>query len=656
MKFLNFSYKNLAILLFVLALPHALKSQASQYTKELYQATLKTLPFGNTQDFADATRGFIAPLLDQGVIKNNSGTDIWNLTNFDFLKAASAPTVNPSIWRQAQLINITGLFKVTDRIYQVRGADLSNMTIIEGNTSIIIVDPLVSAETAAAALKLYYQYRPYQPIATIIYTHSHIDHFGGVKGIVTQQDIAEGKIQIIAPQGFTLAALGENILLGNAMARRATYMYGNLLAKGPLGQVTSGLGLAISTGTTSLLLPTDFIKNTGEQRTIDGVKFIFLMAPHSEAPSEFLFYLPQFKALCTAEDATHTLHNLYTLRGAKMRDSKAWASYLQQVLDLFGPYVKVLFAQHHWPMWGNVKINDFLEKQRDLYKYLHDQTVRLANHGYTMLEIAQMITLPESLNEWYNQGYYGSISHNIKAIYDFYLGWFDGNPANLDPLPPVQASKKYIEYMGGSTNILQHAIKDYKKGEYRWVAQVLNHVVYAEPTNKLARELLAKTYDQLGFQTANATWRNFYLTGAQELRRGVDKSLPVAQTVSIDVINTMPIEMLFDYLAIKLNGPKAAQTPLLFDIKLPDIQQVYTIEIKNGVLHARKALISKPSKTQISITRSDLNQLITNQVTLEELAKDKKMSITGDKDALRTFLSLLDQFNFWFTIVTPNKA
>jgi len=650
------SVNHIAIIMLITSTIHANGPYPSEFTKKIHKQTLKDLPFSNTQDFADATRGLIAPLINQGIIKDAKDSFIWNNPAFDFLQAKDSSTVNPSLWRQAQLLAITGLFKVTESIYQVRGADLSNMTIIEGNTSIIIVDPLVSTETAAAALKLYYQHRPYMPISTIIYTHSHIDHFGGVKGLVTQQEIDEEKIQILAPKGFTQAALEENVLLGNAMARRASYMYGSLLPKSPLGQVTSGLGLATSAGTTSLLLPTDLIKTTGEKRIIDGIKFIFLMTPHSEAPAEFLFYLPQFKALCAAEDATHTQHNLYTLRGAKVRDSKAWASYLQQAIDVFGPYVKVVFAQHHWPIWGNTQINEFLEKQRDLYKYLHDQTIRLANHGYTMVEIAQMIKLPSSLNEWYNQGYYGSISHNVKAIYNFYLGWFDGNPANLHPLPPVEASKKYVEYMGGSTHVLQKALKDYKLGEYRWVAQVVNHIVYAEPGNQLAKQLLAKTYEQLGYQTDNATWRNFYLTGAQELRNGVNTNLPTPETTGIDVLSSMPMELLFDYLAVRLNGEKAAKTPLLFDILLSDTQQTYTIEIKHGVLHAHKTRAGKASKNQITMTRNDLNNLIANKVTIEQLIKAKKITISGDKGLFNSFLQLLDTFNFWFTIVTPNKA
>ncbi|MGL5626491.1 MAG: alkyl/aryl-sulfatase [Candidatus Rhabdochlamydia sp.] len=396
-----------------------LNASPTQLTIEENQKVLKELPFNDQEDFEEVNRGFIAPLPNNGVIENANGQIIWNLKTYDFLEGKAAPnSVNPSLWRQSQLLCKAGLFQVTDGIYQVRGIDISNMTIIEGKKGLIIIDPLISIETAKAALELYYQHRPKKPIKTVIYTHSHIDHFGGVRGIISQEEVEKGAVKIFAPQGFTQAALDESIMAGNAMARRASYMYGNLIKSGIDGQISSGLGLTTSTGQISLILPTDFISKTGEKKTIDGIRFVFIFAPNSEAPAEMLFYLPDFKALCAAEDATHTMHNLYTLRGAKIRDAKAWAHYLNQTIEMFGEKAEVVFAQHHWPTWGKDRVVDFLEKQRDLYKYIHDQSLHLANQGYTMVEIGEMIKLPKTLSqEWYNRGYYGSLNHNAKSVY-----------------------------------------------------------------------------------------------------------------------------------------------------------------------------------------------------------------------------------------------
>ena len=374
-------------------------------------------------------------------------------------------TVNPSLWRQAQLNMNNGLYQVAERIYQVRGFDLSNMDIIEGNTGIIIIDPLISKETAKAALDLYYQHRPQKPVVAVIYTHSHVDHYGGVRGVTTLEDVKAGKVKILAPQGFMEAAISENVYAGNAMSRRAIYMYGALLAKGEKGQVDGALGKTVSLGEITLIPPTDLITKTGETRNIDGVDIEFQMAKDTEAPAEMLMYFPQFKALCAAEDATHTLHNLYTLRGAQVRDAAAWWKVLNTAIENFGDKATVIFAQHHWPVWGQTNIVDFLEKQRDLYKYIHDQSLHLMNQGYTMTEVGNMLSLPPSLSdEWYNRGYYGSVSHDGKAVYQRYLGWYDSNPAHLDELSPAEAGKKYVEFMGGAAAVIAKAQQSYDKG------------------------------------------------------------------------------------------------------------------------------------------------------------------------------------------------
>lgn len=549
------------------------------------------------------------------------------------------------------MLNKTGLFKVADRIYQIRGADIANMTIIEGDSGIIIVDTLLSTETATTALNLYFNYRPIKSISAIIYTHSHIDHFGGTRGLISNN--LANKTRIIAPQGFNQAAFSENIIVGNVMGRRATYMYGNLLIPGLQSQLGCGLALGSSSGKQSLILPTEFITETGQEKIIDGLRFVFLMAPDSEAPAEMLFYIPELKALCGAEITNHTMHNLYTLRGAKIRDAKAWSHYINETIQMFGSQAEVLFLQHTWPVWNNSQILEFLEKQRDLYKYIHDQTLRLANQGYTMIEIAEMITLSKSLSEkWYNRGYYGSLNHNIKSVYAFYLGWFDANPATLHPLPPAQASKKYIEYMGGPANVLKKAKSDYLKGEYRWVAQVLKDLVYAYPDSKQAKNLLADTFEQLAYQAENATWRNFYLSGAKELREGI-KKLPAPNPAdNEDMINAMPMESILDFLAIHLNGPRAENEQIIFNLKLPDIKEQYVIQIKNGVLNYFKSKTKPTADFTLLINRNNVRFLFSKDI--KNLCETNKLQVFGNQKAFDKFLSLLDHFDFWFNIIQPN--
>ncbi|OJU81452.1 MAG: hypothetical protein BGO10_01985 [Chlamydia sp. 32-24] len=631
-------------------------ADASSFTKDYNQNVLKQLPFDNKDDFEESMKGFIAPLPNNGVIKNDKNEVVWNLSSYDFVdekKEEIPDTANPSLWRQLKLLRKAGLFKVVDGIYQVRSADLSNMTIIEGNSGLIIIDPLLSKETAKAAIELYYANRPKKEIKAVIYTHSHADHFGGVKGVISQADVDAKKVQVIAPYGFTESALDENIMAGNVMSRRASYMYGSLLKPGPEGQLSAGLGLTTSSGEITLILPTHLITKTGEEMTIDGVKIVFLMAPGSEAPSEMLFFFPDFKALAAAEDATHTMHNLYTLRGAKVRDARAWASYLNQAIEMFGAEVEVVFAQHHWPKWGNARVIDFIEKQRDMYKYIHDQSLRLANEGFNMVEIGEKLQMPDSLaKEWYNRGYYGSLNHNAKSVYNFYLGWFSGNPSTLHPLPIVEESKKQVEYMGGAQAILEKAKKDFDQGKYRWVAQVLNYLVYAEPGNKQAKSLLADTLEQLGYQNENGTWRNFYLSGAKELREGVHP-LAAANTLSPDMVTAMPIENFFDYLSIKLNGLKAAENPMSINFDIHDQNKKYNLQIKNGVLNYFANKNNDSADLSIAINRKDLDSLIMRKVTMEDLTKSNKVSIKGEEGSFKKFLSLFDTFNPWFNLVEP---
>jgi linear primary-alkylsulfatase len=628
---------------------------ATEVTKKANAKVLKELPFANKQDFEDSKRGFIAPLPNKGIIKNAKGEPVWDLTRFSFIKQdAPAPdTVNPSLWRQSQLIIQGGLYKVVDGLYQVRTADLSNLTIFEGKDGLIIADPLISAETAKVALDLYYQHRPQKPVVAVIYSHSHVDHFGGVRGVVSEEDVKAGKVKIYAPEGFLEAAVAENVLAGTAMSRRATYMYGNLLPPSPKGQVGAGLGVTTSTGTITVIPPTHIISKTGQKENIAGLDFEFLMAPDSEAPSEMHWYIEQFKAVTAAENCCHTLHNTYSLRGAKIRDPLAWSKYLDETMAMWGDKAEVMYGMHHWPVWGKDRVLEMLSKARDGYRYINDQTLRLANHGYTMVEIAEMIELPKELAQhWALRGYYGSMNHNVKATYIKYLGWFNGNPATLHVLPPVEASKKYVEFMGGADAALKKAKAAYDKGEYRWVAEVVNHVVFADPNNKAARELQADVLEQLGYQAESGPWRNFYLTGAKELREGV-KKLPAPGTASPDTVKAMSLNLFFDYLGMRLNGPKAAGKKITLNLDFTDTKEKYVLALRNGALSHRPNTQAQDADATITMAREALNQIVLGQTSLEKEISSGNVKVQGEKEALNQLFALLDKFDFWFNIVTP---
>ena len=516
---------------------------AEPAVKALNNAFLSKLPFADRADFEDVTHGFVATLPD-ALVRGPSGNVIWSQKDFAFLEKDAPDSVNPSLWRQAQLNHSHGLFKVVDGLYQIRGFDISNMTLIEGDTGLIVIDPLLAVETASAALELYYQHRPRKPVVAVIYTHSHADHWGGVKGVTNESDVASGKVAILAPEGFLQYAVSESVIAGNATRRRGLYQFGPLLPKGERGLVDAGLGKTLSLGRTSLIPPTDIIRKTGERRVIDGIEIVFAMAPSTEAPAELYMYFPQFKALNMAEIATHNFHNLLPLRGTEVRDALAWSKDLNEALDVFGDKTDAVIAQHHWPVFGGARVRTFLENQRDLYKYVHDQTVRLMNQGFTAPEIAEQLQLPSSLaNQWANREYYGTVRHNAKAIYQKYLGWYDDNPANLDPLPPVEAAKKYVAYMGGADAVIRRAREDFRKGEYRFVAEVANKLVFADPTNQEARDLAADAYEQLGYLAESATWRSAYLYGAYELRHGaakVGRGPATASTLSSIGISPIP--------------------------------------------------------------------------------------------------------------------
>ncbi|WP_432892219.1 alkyl/aryl-sulfatase [Kribbella sp. CA-245084] len=607
------------------------------------------MPFSDTRDFEDANRGLISPI-DEPVVAAD-GTVLWDNSTYDFLAGGCPDTVHPSLWRQSQLAAIDGLFEVVPGIYQVRGMDLSNTTLVEGDEGIVVIDTLLSVETGAAALALYRKHRGDRPVKAVVVTHSHVDHFGGVKGFISQADVDAGQVRIFAPEGFVEDAIVENVYAGTAMGRRAGYMYGAALVRGPQGGVGAGLGQTTSTGTVSLIEPTDVVTTTGHEATVDGVRMVFQMAPDTEAPSEFLVYLPAFNALCAAEDATHTLHNLLTLRGAVVRDPHAWATYLTETIELFGADVDVVFASHHWPTWGNDRVVEFLSTQRDLYAYLHDQTLRLANKGLVGPEIAEEITLPPALeNAWNTNGYYGSISHNVKAIYQRYLGWFDGNPAHLWEHTPVERAKRYVELVGGIDNAVQKARSAFDAGDYRWAAELGNHAVFAQPDHTPAREILADTYEQLGYGSENGTWRDFYLSGAIELRDG-QFGTPT-ETAAHDVIAQLTPAMLLDAIAIQVNGPAAWNEQLTIDIVLTDTDERYRLRLANGVLTYSARPQRDDADAELITTRHALPVLAQGTLSADTLAS-AGMKLTGDASVLARLNAVLDPGDKNFAIVTP---
>ena len=607
-----------------------------------------TLPLHDTRDFEDADRGFIAAL-SPCVIKAADGRVVWDNDAYSFLSGSAPTSVHPSLWRQSTLAAKQGLYEVVPGIYQVRGFDLSNITFVEGDTGIIVIDPLVSTEVAAAALDLYRTHRGGdRPVVAVIYTHSHVDHFGGVLGVTSQADVDSGAVAVLAPEGFVEHAVQENVYAGPAMTRRATYMYGTLLARGPRDQVGCGLGQATSTGEVAVIVPTLDIRTTGETHTIDGVEIEFQMAPGTEAPAEMHFYFPRFRALCMAENATHNLHNLLTLRGALVRDPHAWSGYLTEAIDTFADRADVVFASHHWPTWGRERIVEFMSLQRDMYSYLHDQTLRLLNQGYTGIEIAEMFQLPPALEQaWHTHGYYGSVSHNVKAVYQRYMGWFDGNPARLWAHPPEALAPRYVEAMGGIDRVVELAKAAFDSGDFRWAATLLDHAVFTDSDHAAARGLYSDTLEQLGYGAENATWRNFFMSGATELRDG---NFGTAGSVaSMSLLNQLTPEQIFDSLAIRVNGPRSWDLDIALDISFADLGANYRLALRNGVLVYRKIPADSMTATVTVKLGSKFRLLLvaTGDFTSPGL------EISGDQAALQSFLGVLDSPDTNFNIVTP---
>jgi alkyl sulfatase BDS1-like metallo-beta-lactamase superfamily hydrolase len=623
----------------------------SQSVASASSALAGTLPFDDQADLEAVERGFIGAR-SPGAITDAGGVVVWDSDSYGFLDGDCPPTANPSLWRQSRLVAKQGLFEVTPGLYQLRGFDLSNMSIIEGDTGIIVVDPLIAQETAAAALALYREHRGDRPVIGVLYTHSHIDHFGGVKGVTTQADVDSGRCVVIAPAGFVGHAIEENVYAGTAMGRRAAYMYGAALPRGPRGSIGAGLGQTNSTGTPTLILPTVHITHTGQTEKVDGVTFEFQLTPGTEAPAELNFFLPAMAALCMAENATHTLHNLLTLRGALVRDPHVWAHYLNEAITLYASRAEVVFASHHWPTWGREQLTTFLSQQRDLYGYLHDQTLRMVNQGYTGMEIAERIELPPALRDaWSTHGYYGSVSHNVKAIYQRYMGWFDGNPAHLWEHPPVESAKRHVEFMGGADEVLRKARATFDAGDFRWTATVLNYVIFADPENTEARSLQADTLEQLGYGAENGTWRNFFLTGALELRDG-SVGTPVSASAP-DILTALTVGQLFDSVALRVDGPNAWDTNLTIDWNITG-HGVHRSTLSNGVLiHHDVPAGTAGADTTFSLSKTHLLQLFGGAIDLGEQLASGAITVEGDPALLGTLVGHLDQPDPDFAIVTP---
>jgi alkyl sulfatase BDS1-like metallo-beta-lactamase superfamily hydrolase len=603
------------------------------------------------RDFEFAERGVIATR-KEAIIKRGDGRAAFDLASYEFLEGPAPDSANASLWRQAQILTKNGLFKVADKIYQVRGFDVSTVSFIDAGSGWIVVDPLTSVEVARAALELVSEHVAQKPVLAVIYSHSHVDHYGGVGGVTTPADAASGAVKIIAPDGFLEHAVSENIIAGPAMLRRARFQFGLTLPRGPEGEMTSGLGPCPSFGSSSLIAPTLVITHTGQEVTVGDVTMVFQLTPGTEAPAEMNFYLPQFRAVFMAENANLTMHNLLPARGALVRDAKAWADYLTESIRLFADKSDVMFAAHGIPRFGKDEIRSFLTSHRDAYKFLHDQSVRLMNSGLTACEIAEVLKLPDVLSkQWFNRGYYGTMSHNAKAIYQRYLGWYDANPANLNPLPPEPAAKRYVDAMGGADKVLALAEKAEASGELRWAATLLNHLVFADDTNMMARERLAGIYTKLGFESEAGTWRNIYLTGAQELKSGVVRLPPGG--MNMDVLAATTTAMLLDFAAVRVNPKKASELSFKINLELTDRNERHLLTVGNGVLIHEQGVGDTKAGATVRMTRPNLLMTLFAGVAAAERIASGDIEVKGDASLYESLAGLIEPIVANFPVVTP---
>ncbi|HKI73739.1 MAG TPA: alkyl sulfatase dimerization domain-containing protein, partial [Pseudomonadales bacterium] len=608
------------------------RKDATQHTRVHNQQATRPDDPG---DFERVSRGLVAQH-PTGIILDKQGRQVIDVNRYDFLSVGNpAPdTVHPSLWRHAQLNHHHGLFEVMEGVWQVRGYDISNITFLAGETGWLVIDPLTTEQTARDSYALVTEHLGERPVVAVIYTHSHTDHFGGVLGVTTQDDVDAGRCIIVAPEHFLHEAVSENVIAGPAMSRRALFQFGPLLPADPKAHVDCGLGNSLPIGAPALIAPTHDISHTGEEMVIDGIRVVFQLTPETEAPAEMNFYFPDKRALCMAENCSHTMHNLIPIRGALVRNALNWSKYINQSMELFGADTDVLFTSHNWPRWGNEDVIGFLTNQRDLYKWMHDQSMRLANHGFVATEIAETLKLPEEfLANDHTRGYYGDLVHNSKAVYQRYLSWYDGNPANLNRYPPVDAGRRYVELAGGADALLGHARAAFDNGDYRWVVELVNHLVFAEPDNTAARDLQADALEQLGYQAESSTFRNAYLNAAQELRNGPPK-LAGGPVRARGLLRAMTVEQVFDTMAIRLKSEEVGDQSLCINWSFTDIDEQWILGLSNRTLYYTQGRHDAAASAAITMTRTTLIEVLSQQTTIADEISNGTIKLDGDAAAL----------------------
>ena len=630
---------------------------ATDHTRADLEAFALSMPADNGSDAADVARGFIAtraePVIEK--IHPNPWLPIsWDLSKSDFVHGPCPDTVNPSLWRQAGFNAQHGLYEVIDGFYQVRGFDTSTVTFIRGDEGWVVIDPLTTTETARAAFDLVTEQLGERPVTAVIYTHSHVDHFGGVLGVVDQERLDSGEVPIVAPEGFVREAVAENLLAGPAMGRRAMYQFGMLLEWSEHGHVDQGLGKGVPTGSSALVPPTIEITKTGQELVLDGVRVEFQLTPESEAPAEMHFYFPDHRALCMAENCTGTMHNVLTLRGALVRDTLMWSRYIDEAMDRWGDVSDVVFASHGWPHWGTEAVIGYLTRQRDLYRWLHDQSMRLINLGHSPNEISAQIDLPPGLwADYHCHGYYGTVSHNVRAVYQRYLGFYDGHPSSLDPYEPVEAGARYVEFMGGMNQLLEQARASFEAGDHKWVAEVLRHAVFADPSCEEARLLQADAFEQLAWRAESGPWRDIYLSGAQELRHG-SISIESVSRPRPELVTGMDLQQAFDLVAASLDGIAAATLgPLAINWHLADVADTARLELSNGTLHSRPGATHPTAEVTVHGDRSQLDRIFSSETTMADLLDEGTVTADGDVDRLRALFACVTDFPRFYNVIEP---
>ncbi|MGK7868864.1 alkyl/aryl-sulfatase [Falsiroseomonas sp. E2-1-a20] len=635
---------------------HPLGKAPSRHTVAVLEEARRTLPFADTRDFEENRRGLVAPMTERR-IPNDSGGVAWDMDRFNFIdQRESFDSIHPSLHRIARLNQNYGLYEVVPGIYQVRGFDLSHMTFIRGRTGWVVLDVLISAETARAAWRFFQQQRGEgRPISAVIYSHTHVDHWGGIRGLLNEEEIRARNIPIIAPAGFMANLISENVYAGNAMNRRLGYQYGQLLTIAPHGFVSQGLGQGASNGAVGLIAPNRIVERDIEEFEVDGVPMVFQNTPDTEAPSEMNTYFPTMKALWMAENVTATLHNIYTLRGAQIRDALRWSKYIGEALYRFGQEAEVLFASHHWPRWGNARVQEVLRAQRDLYASMNNQVLHYANQGVTINQIHKVYQLPEGLQQtWHARGYHGSPEHNARGVVQRFLGFWDCNPATLIPLAPEDAATLYVDMMGGAERIIARARTLHDEGRYQHASEILNRLVFAEPQNGPGRELLADVWEQIGYQQENPGLRNSFLNGAYELRSGISTA-EGGKSTSPDTIRAMSTELFLNFLAIRMDSRRAEGMRFTMNLVTPDNGERFIVELANATLTNIEGFQAERADLTLTVNRSDLEQVLAGQRTLEALIADGTARVQGDVGVLTRLAGLMVDFDPRFEVLPGTR-